>query len=368
MSLDVDVFRRLGAFTLQVTFRAEGGLTALFGASGSGKTTVVNIIAGLVRPERGRVVVNGDVVVDTERGMFVRPHRRRIGYVFQEPRLFPHMTVRRNLLYGRWFTPRHARDQSFEQVTDLLGLGPLLDRRPARLSGGEKQRVAIGRAWLSSPRLLLMDEPLSSLDTARKQEILPYLERLRDDSRIPIVYVSHSLPEVARLATQVVLLTDGRVSATGPVERVLTGIESSSILEARVVDHDDVFGLTTLESRAGRLRLPRVELSVGAVVRVGIRAQDVLLAVHPPGGLSARNVLPAVVTGVELQPGAVAEVKLCAGGATLIAQITRETVHALEIAPGRPVYAIIKAVAFDRAMLASDAGLASGAGSDIINV
>jgi molybdate transport system ATP-binding protein len=206
MSLAIDICHRLGSFVLDARFEASGGLVALFGRSGSGKTSIINIVAGLIRPDRARVAIDGTVLVDTERGMFVPRHRRRIGYVFQEGRLFPHLTVRQNLLYGRWFAPQAAgRGDHLEGVVDLLGIGSLLERRPGRLSGGEKQRVAIGRALLANPRLLLMDEPLASLDEARKAEILHYIERVRDESKVPIVYVSHSIAEVARLAMTVVL-------------------------------------------------------------------------------------------------------------------------------------------------------------------
>jgi molybdate transport system ATP-binding protein len=225
MNLEVDVYRRLGAFTLEASFSVDGGLTALFGHSGAGKTTLVNIIGGLLRPERGRIVVAGRVLVDTAQGVFVPKHRRRIGYIFQEPRLFPHLTVRQNLLYGRWFTPGNERREPFDHIIELLGIGSLLGRGPSRLSGGEKQRVAIGRALLASPRLLLMDEPLASLDEARKSEILPYIERLRDEGRVPIVYVSHSVPEVTRLATTMVLLSEGRVAATGTVPDIIGGVD-----------------------------------------------------------------------------------------------------------------------------------------------
>ena len=184
MSLDIHIRHRQGAFALDIAFRSEGRLTALFGRSGAGKTSVVNIIGGLVRPQHGRVVVDDRTLVDTERGVFLPKHRRRVGYVFQEGRLFPHLSVRQNLLYGQWFTPKPERYGSLDQVVELLGIGHLLDRRPALLSGGEKQRVAIGRALLASPRLLLMDEPLAALDEARKAEILPYIERLRDESKI----------------------------------------------------------------------------------------------------------------------------------------------------------------------------------------
>ena len=221
MNLEVDVYRRLGAFTLDVRFTTDGGLTALFGRSGSGKTSLINIISGLLRPDRGRVAVDGKVLVDTARGVFVPAHRRRLGYIFQEPRLFPHLNVRQNLLYGHWFTPEKQRRERLERIIELLGIGGLLSRGPSLLSGGEKQRVAIGRALLASPHLLLMDEPLASLDEARKAEILPYLERLRDESRVPIVYVSHSVPEITRLATTMVLLSDGRVATTGTVSEIM---------------------------------------------------------------------------------------------------------------------------------------------------
>src|SRR5271163_1709361 len=218
--LEVDIEHRLGAFALDIHFASGRGLTVLFGRSGAGKTSVVNAIAGLIRPQRGHIAVDGAVLLDTERGVFIPAHRRRIGYVFQEGRLFPHLTVRQNLLFGRWFAPRDAAAR-FNDVVELLGIGPLLARRPGRLSGGEKQRVAIGRALLANPRLLLMDEPLASLDAARKDEILPYLERLRDGAMVPIVYVSHAAAEVARLATTIVLIADGSVRAVGPVAEVM---------------------------------------------------------------------------------------------------------------------------------------------------
>src|SRR6185295_18647990 len=216
MTVAVDIKHRLGDFTLDAQFETSVGLVALLGRSGSGKTSIINTIAGLINPDHGRVTIDDLVLIDTTRGIFIPPHRRRIGYVFQEGRLFPHLTVHQNLLYGRWFAPREAGGD-FDGVVELLGIGGLLDRRPGRLSGGEKQRVAIGRALLAKPRLLLMDEPLASLDDARKAEILPYIEKLRDESEIPIVYVSHAVAEVARLAATIVVLADGRVEATGLV-------------------------------------------------------------------------------------------------------------------------------------------------------
>src|SRR4051795_3634071 len=269
--IEVAARHRLGAFVLDAAFAAEGGLTALFGRSGSGKTSLVNIIAGLIRPERGRVVVNREMLTDTERGLFVKPKQRRVGYVFQEGRLFPHLTVRQNLLYGRWFAPRNVRGGGrpgeIDLVVEMLGIGGVLARRPANLSGGEKQRVAIGRALLARPRLLVMDEPLAALDEARKAEILPYIERLRDEAGVPIVYVSHAIVEVARLATTLVVLSEGRVAAVGPTASVmgridlfpLTGrAEAGAILATRITAHDAAFGLTVLRAAAGELRVPPI--------------------------------------------------------------------------------------------------------------
>jgi molybdate transport system ATP-binding protein len=229
MTFKVEARTRLGEFSLDAGFATEGGVTAIFGRSGSGKTTLINIIAGLVRPERGRVVLDRDVLLDTARSIDMPAYRRRIGYVFQDGRLFPHLTVRQNLLYGRWFAADEARQESFDAAVEMLALGALLKRGTAKLSGGEKQRVAIGRALLASPRLLLMDEPLSSLDHQRKLEVVPYLERLRDRAKVPIIYVSHSVPEVARLATTVVLIEDGHVVASGPTAQMMkrmTAIEN----------------------------------------------------------------------------------------------------------------------------------------------
>jgi len=359
--LEVDVRHRFSNFELDVHFRSGRGLTALFGRSGSGKTSVVSAIAGLLRPERGRIVVDGSVLLDTERNLCVSTHRRRVGYVFQEGRLFPHLTVRQNLVFGRWFSPsRERRSAPFDDVVDLLGIAPLLDRRPGRLSGGEKQRVAIGRALLASPHLLLMDEPLASLDTRRKDEILPYLERLRDEAIVPIVYVSHSIAEVARLATTIVVLSDGKVRAIGPVQEVLGGaelypmtgrFEAGAVLAARVAAHDEHWRLTELAGNFGKLLVPRLEASLGTALRVRIRARDVILATSEPAGISALNVLRGRVYGlVPIEEGAL-EVQLRLGGEHLLARVTRRSGEALGLVPGREVFAVIKTVAIDRRTL-----------------
>ncbi len=357
MTLKVDVARRLGDFVLDARFASTGRVTALFGHSGAGKTTLVNIVAGLVRPDRGVLAVDGEVLLDTAAGIDVPAHRRRIGYVFQEGRLFPHLSVKGNLLYGRRLTPRRERWGSIEAIVDLLGIGHLLDRRPAGLSGGEKQRVALGRALLASPRLLLMDEPLAALDETRKAELLPYIERLRDEMRLPIVYVSHAIDEVARLADTLVVLADGRTVATGPVGDILaradlrpyTGqYEASVILAARIVARDDAAGVTLLDHPAGRLSLPLVDAPVGSLVRLRIRARDVAIAVGDPGRLSIRNRLDAVVASIAPSEPPMVEVRLDAAGETLIASLTAEAVHALDLRPGLPVTALIKSAAFDR--------------------
>jgi molybdate transport system ATP-binding protein len=357
MTLAIDITHRQGSFLLDARFEVERGLIALFGRSGSGKTSLVNIIAGLIRPERGRVAVDDMVLVDTSRGVFIPRHRRRIGYVFQEGRLFPHLTVRQNLLYGRWFAPQADRSDDLDHVVELLGIEALLERRPGRLSGGEKQRVAIGRALLANPRLLLMDEPLASLDEQRKAEILPYIERLRDESRIPIIYVSHAIGEVARLASTVVLLAEGRVAALGPTSDILhrldlvplTGrAEAGAIVEVTVDHHDERYGLTALRSRAGSWMLPRLDAPVGARLRLRVLARDVILAKDAPSEVSALNVLAGVVVDIVPGEGAAVDVRLDCNGDALIARLTRYSAERLGLELGVRVHALVKSVALER--------------------
>jgi molybdate transport system ATP-binding protein len=357
MSLEVAVERRLGAFAIDAAFAAGAGITALFGRSGSGKTSIVNMIGGLLRPDRGRIAVDGQVLFDGALRVDVPAHRRRVGYVFQEGRLFPHMTVRQNLLYGRRFAPRDARHADLDHVVGMLGLEALLPRRPGALSGGEKQRVAIGRALLAGPRLLLMDEPLASLDAPRKAEIMPYIERLRDELRTPIVYVSHAVDEVTRLATTMVVLSDGKVAAVGPPSEImgrldlrpLTGRwEAGAVLDARVASHDPVFELTELAVPGGALRVPSLDLPVGAAVRVRLRARDVAVALGRPNGLSIRNALAGRIAELKSEEGPFAELRIDLGGAFVLARLTRLAVAELGLAPGQEVLALIKSVALDR--------------------
>ncbi|KTS12679.1 molybdenum ABC transporter ATP-binding protein [Methylobacterium radiotolerans] len=356
MSIQVDVQLRRGAFALAAAFEAGPGLTALFGRSGSGKTTLIDLIAGLARPDRGRIVVGGTPWVDTAAGLILPPHRRQVGVVFQDARLFPHLSVRTNLGYGRVFARRRADPAAFSAVTGLLGIDHLLDRRPAGLSGGERQRVAIGRALLAKPRLLLMDEPLAALDEARKAEILPYIERLRDEAGVPILYVSHAVSEVARLATTVIVLESGRVAAAGPAETILRRAdlvpiheaEAGALLDMVVEAFDDATGLTRLTGTAGRLLVPGLSRPAGTRLRVRIPARDVLVATEPPRGLSARNVLAGRICGLTAA-GAETAVEIDCNGARLVARVTGAAVRDLGLAPGREVHAIIKSASFDPA-------------------
>ena len=357
MTLSVDVRHRLGAFELDAAFESGGRLTALFGASGSGKTSLVNVIAGLIRPDSGRVAAEGRVLVDTAKRVYVPKHRRRIGYVFQDARLFPHMTVSQNLAYGSWFAPRGERHAERAVVVELLGIGELLHRKPNRLSGGEKQRVAIGRALLANPRLILMDEPLASLDDARKGEILPYIERLRDETKVPIVYVSHSIVEVARLATDVVVLKAGKVVASGPTADIMQRLdllpdeeraEGGAVLDMTVARHDQRYGMTVLTAPAGEIRVPLLDAPLGAAIRLRIRARDVILATERPQGLSALNILAGKVGGLSSDRGPLVDVRIDCSGQAIVSRLTRQSTHALNLRLGQEVFAVIKTVSFDR--------------------
>jgi molybdate transport system ATP-binding protein len=361
--LEVAVRHAFGGFSLDASFRAPPGVTVLFGRSGSGKTTVVNAVAGLLMPDAGRIAVDDLVLLDTDRGIRLKPHRRRLGYIFQEGRLFPHLTVRQNLAYGAWFAPRGAPREDTRRMVDLLGIGHLLDRRPGGLSGGEKQRVAIGRALLSAPRLILADEPLAALDAERKAEILPYFERLRDEVSIPILYVTHSASEVARLATTVVAMDAGRVVAQGPAAAVLGdpailpvgAREAGAVLTARVARHHED-GLTELDAGGIPLFLPRIAAAPGERLRIRIAAHDVMLSRGRPEGLSALNILPGIVHEVRPGAGPGAIVALDTGAGRLLARITRRSAAALALEPGAQAHAVIKTVS----VAAADIGATGG--------
>ena len=337
------------AFTLAVDLHAPSrGVTALFGASGSGKTTVLRCIAGLERAPEGVVSFEGECWQDESRGIFVPPHRRTCGYVFQEASLFPHLSVRRNLEYGEKRVPPAHRRFAFDETVDLLGIAPLLARRTENLSGGERQRVAIARALLVSPRLLLMDEPLASLDENRKGEILYYIERLRDELRLPIVYVSHSIDEVVRLADIVILLEHGSVAAAGSVQETIGRNQGGAVIEAIIAEQNLEWGLARLVFPGGELFTSDIDALPGERVRVRIAARDVGLTLSAPTHSSFLNVLACTVTGMGTGDGASVDVQLDANGAPLVSRITRKSAATLGIAPGMPVFALIKAVAVDR--------------------
>ena len=359
--LDVDVKKRLGDTALDIRFESAGGVTALFGRSGAGKTSTVQMIAGLMTPDAGRIALGGRILFDSAEGTDIATPQRRVGVVFQEGRLFPHLSVRRNLLYAK----AAGRNGRLSGVIGMLGLKALLERKPATLSGGEQQRVAIGRALLSNPDILLMDEPLASLDAARKAEILPYIERLRDEAGLPVVYVSHQIDEVARLADRIVLLSDGSVAATGSVDEVftrpelmpLTGrFQAGAVLGARVAEQDVAGAMSRLAIPGGSLWVPSVPLPVGSAIRVRIRARDVSVALEKPDRVSIRNILPGTVLSVMESDGPFRTVAISVAGETgesrIAATVTANAVRDLELAPGVDVFALIKSVAMDRRSMA----------------
>lgn len=354
--LDVNVAGRVGELDLTARFESQGGVTSLFGQSGAGKTSLTNMIAGLIKPAAGRISVNGTVLFDTDKGIDLSVQARRIGHVFQDARLFPHLSVRANLTYARWAGRRHGT-RDFDEVVDLLGLNALLDRKPETLSGGEKQRVAIGRALLSDPRLLIMDEPLANLDQARRNDILPYLDRLCLEAGIPILYVSHSIEEVARLSNTLVIVSNGRTLAFGPVADMLartdlgraTGRHEASALVNGTVTHlEPEWDLTHVDIGGAVLQIPDMAAAPGDAVRLRIRARDVALAVVPPEGLSIRNAFPATVQSISEETGPYAEILCSVGDQTIRARITRASVADLDLGPGKVVTALIKSVAIDR--------------------
>ena len=351
--LHVQIVKRLGDFVLEALISAPTpGVIALFGRSGSGKTTLVNIISGLLAPDRGDVRLDGEVLTDTLTGVAVAVEARRVGYVFQESRLFPHLSVEGNLRYGQKRAREAPHTIGFAEVVELLGLGKLLARRPHQLSGGERQRVALGRALLSQPRLLLLDEPLASLDLARREEVLPYLEALRDQLAIPMVYVSHEFDEVLRLATHLVLLEGGRVLAEGAVHEVslrpeiqaiIGSDQVGAVIDGVVTRLDAAQGWAVLAVGSGTLQLSLRDTHPGERVRLHVLARDVILATQPVQGVSVRNALASTVIAVRADDPGTVLVTVDVGGALLLARITQGALEALNLRAGDAVWTLIKA-------------------------
>jgi molybdate transport system ATP-binding protein len=362
--LRVSAVKKRDGFVLRADFEVPTpGVVALFGRSGCGKTTLVNIISGLLAPDEGRIQLDDAVLTDTATGVSIPTEQRRIGYVFQDARLFPHLNVRSNLRYGlkrsaAWRSARPATGGAtaligFDEIVSLLGLANLLDRRPHQLSGGERQRVGLGRALLSQPRLLLLDEPLASLDGPRREEVLPYLETLRERLALPMVYVSHQFEEVLRLATHVVLMDSGRVVAQGTLEEVsllpelrgIVGPDSvGSVLDGVVTQVDASRDMADLQLGAGTLYVGLRDVPVGSRVRVQLLARDIILATEQPRGLSVRNELPGVIADLIPEHPDALLVKVDIGGAIVLARITREAAQALSLQPGSRVWVLVKAV------------------------
>ena len=349
--LEVRLRHAFPAFQLDAAFAVPPGVTALFGPSGSGKSTVLACIAGLLQPDEGRLALDGALLLDTRARVTIPAERRRCAVVFQDALLFPHLTVNKNLHYGLRRAPA-GPGPGFDEVVDLLGIRALLERRPGALSGGERQRVALGRALLSRPRLLLLDEPLAALDAPRKAEVLPFLARVRERFALPMLYVTHALDEVDRLADSLVLIESGRILASGPVEALALRTDlplaarrdAGAVLRCTVLDHDAGRGLTRLGFAGGALLVPLQSASVGTALRVRVRARDIAIATARPEGLSMQNVLAATLEGIDPGSAHDAMLRLRIGQTSLLSRVTADTIVRLGLAPGQPVWALIKSV------------------------
>lgn len=351
--LSVAVKKRRGAFTLDAHFELPTpGVVTLYGRSGCGKSTLVNVIAGLLHADGGRVALDDSVLLDTALRIDIPPEKRRIGYVFQDARLFPHLSVAANLRYAA--KRAHAnRYVNYDAAAALLDLGSLMERRVHQLSGGERQRVAIGRALLSQPRLLLLDEPLASLDTARREEVLPYLETLRDQLAIPMVYVSHNFDEVLRLATYIVLMDSGRTIAQGgvgemslnPRLRAIAGADAvGAIIDGTMLGIDPASGLARVRVGGGEIKVQVAEARTGAKLRVQLLARDLIVATQSPQYLSVRNSLAGTVTTVTNDDAHSDLVGIDIGGSEITARVTKSATQELSLEPGLPVWALVKSV------------------------
>jgi molybdate transport system ATP-binding protein len=354
MSVRAKFTKQFSGFTLDADLDLPGkGVSAIFGDSGSGKTTLLRCVAGLERADSGFLEVNGALWQDDARGIFLPTHRRALGMVFQESSLFPHLSVRANLEFGWKRVAPAQRQVAFDEAVALLDIGHLLERMPANLSGGERQRAAIVRALLTSPALLLMDEPLASLDSRRKQEILPYLERLHDELAIPVLYVSHSSQEVARLADMLVLLERGKVAAAAPLEQLLPRLDlpfahsadASVVIPATVAAHDDGYGLSRVEFDGGAFWVGQIARPLGARVRVNVAARDVSIALARPRDSSILNSVAVNVLALDHDQSNSSLIQLAVGETRLLARVMRKSAVELGLAPGMAVHAQVKGVA-----------------------
>jgi len=355
MSLAISLHHRFPSVQMDIAFEVPTpGVTVLFGPSGAGKSTIISAVAGLLRPDACRVEVDGLVLADTAAGVWLSPERRRVGMVFQDARLFPHMSVSTNLRFGmRRAAPGPVK---FDEVVELLGIGALLERRPHTLSGGERQRVAIGRALLAQPHLLLMDEPLASLDAARKAEILPYLTRLKTAMRLPVIYVTHALDEVVQLADSIVLVDAGRVVGSGSVSEIAARTDlllaqrddAGALLLCRVVAHDVARELTRLEGGGATFLVPLLDAALQSERRIRIPAREVILAGEPPDAISVQNIVPGTIRRIAGEPARrsmLVEIELPSGA--LLSRVTPDAVARLGLSAGATVLALIKSTSIE---------------------
>ena len=366
--LSVNISQSFGSFRLETQFEVEeGSITAIFGKSGAGKTSTINAIAGLTRPDVGVIQIGNTTLFDQNLKINLPIYKRQIGYVFQDDRLFPHMTVRNNLNYGTPKTRDVTNSLNLTDITGLLELAPLLERRPRTLSGGEKQRVAIGRALLSNPKLLLMDEPLASIDVQHRFEILPFIQRVREKTGITIIYVTHALEEVIFIADQIILLSEGQVTAQGTVEEIMSRldlhpmtsrVDAGAVISATYSGYDREFDLGELSFDGGILRIAGLNAEIGILLRAHIRARDVSLMLDKPKDTSVLNVFKGELIEIRHEDGPQLDL-LINIGTPLIARITRKSLNDLNLDIGSKVYAMIKAVAIDRRTLGTSLATSS---------
>ena len=357
--LEVNIAGGIGALRMQANFSSQSGhITALLGRSGSGKSTIINMIAGLLTPQTGVIKIDQETFFDSSHRINLPPEKRRVGYVFQDNRLFPHMSVQRNLFYGKKLADKKGRQLEETEIIDLLDLQALLERRPYNLSGGEQKRVALGRALLSSPSILLMDEPMAGLDLQRKLEILPFIEKINRHFNLPIIYVSHDLDEVIRLADEAGLVIEGVINGLKPVEHLtdhaqfhdmVSGENLVTILQGEAIGTQKKSGLSEVKTPAGLFLLPRSDLPKGTKLRLRLNATDISIATEKPRNLSILNVIPGSIERIqEVGPATVTVAIQTSPSSIIRAQITKHARESLSLKEGKSIFALVKSVAIDR--------------------